>query len=296
MKIFFLGCLLFAFNFVLLSQDLLNELDSQTKDSTVDYTYATFKTSRLINGQSIENPANGVLLFIISHHFGELKDGSYEFYGLDQSTIRFGLEYGITDRLCVGFGRSSYQKNYDGFYKFKLLRQSTGAKKMPVSLSLFSSINIISLKWEHPEWKNYFTSRLAYCHQILIARKINKKISLQITPSYIHRNIVKLKKDQNDVFAIGGGGRIKLTNRLSLNAEYFYVLPGETADNFKNSFSIGVDIETGGHVFQIHLTNSLGMFERAFITETTGDWTKGGIHLGFNITRVFTLKKHKELN
>ncbi len=277
---------------VVFSQDDLMELFGDEPETT-EYTYATFKTTRICNGQSIENPPNGNLIFIISHHFGRINEGWYEWFGLDQATIRFGFEYGINDWLAVGFGRNSLYKTFDGFTKIKLLRQSTGKKVMPVSVSYFGNVTISSLKWQYPERKNYFSSRMQYANQLLIARKFNKWLSLQLTPTHIHRNLVPTNEDQNDVFAIGAGGRFKLTNRLSLNTEYFYLLPGKTADDYNNSFTIGLDIETGGHVFQIYATNSQGLIEEAFIAGTTGSWGDGDIHIGFNITRTFVIKKPK---
>jgi hypothetical protein len=129
---------------------------------------------------------------------------------------------------------------------------------------------------------------------MIIARKFSDKLSLQLSPTMIHRNLVLTTEDENDVYAIGTAGRYKLTKRTALNAEYFYVLPGETADNFYNSLSVGFDIETGGHVFQLHLTNSQGMIEKFFIPANAGRWSKGDIYFGFNISRVFSLKKKKD--
>lgn len=270
-------------------QDLMDVFGKEKP--TTDYTYATFKTTRIVSGHSVENPANGVLLFMISHHFGKVNSGAYDFFGLDQATIRLGLEYGINDFLSAGIGRSTYQKSYDGFLKAKVLRQSKGARNIPVTLTLFSSMDIFSLKWQYPERKNYFTSRMAFVNQVLIARKFNDHLSLQLAPTFIHKNLVPAKSDGNDTYAVGIGGRYKLTQRISLNAEYFHVLPGTVADNFENPLSIGFDIETGGHVFQLHFSNAQPMFERAFLTETIGKWSKGDIYFGFNISRVFTLKK-----
>ncbi|MDZ7742968.1 MAG: DUF5777 family beta-barrel protein [Bacteroidota bacterium] len=276
---------------VFAQDDLMSLLQDE---ETVDYTYATFKSTRIIKGQSVENPAAGNLLFVISHQFGRVNSGSYEFFGLDQATIHLGLEYGITERLTVGIGRSSLKKTVDGFIKFKILRQSSGARNMPVSLSYFGNTIINGLKWVDPERNNFFSSRMQYAHQLLIARKFNNSISLQLTPTYIHRNLVPTEEDQNDVFAIGAGGRVKITQRMSVNAEYFYLLPGETADNFQNSLSLSLDIETGGHVFQLFFSNSAGMIEEYFIAETTGRWDKGDIHFGFNINRTFVIKKPKQ--
>lgn len=272
------------------SQELM---DIFGEEETTDYTYATFKTTRVIKGQSIESPARGNLLFVVSHQFGRVNSGAYEFFGLDQATIHLGLEYGISDRLALGIGRSSFKKTFDGYIKYRILRQSTGLKTMPFTVSYFGNMIINSFKWQEPERDNYFSSRLQYTHQLLIARKFGNAFSLQVTPTFIHRNLVPKKKDQNDVFAIGAGGRLKLTQRMSINAEYFYLLPGETVDNFKNSLSIGFDIETGGHVFQLFFSNSAGLIEEYFIAETTGDWLGGDIHFGFHINRTFLIKKPK---
>jgi hypothetical protein len=277
------------------SQDLDALLNAETKP-TVDYATATFKASRIINGHSIEQMKKRQLDFRISHRFGPLNDGAYGLFGLDQSKIHFSLEYGLTDWLMLGAGRGSLNKTYDSFAKFRLLRQSSGARWMPVSLSYFTSVELNSLKFQDPTRTNYFTSRLAFVHQLLIARKFNDKFSFQLSPTFIHRNLVKTELDMNDVYAMGFGARYKLSKRLSLNAEYYYNYnPNNKFQDTKyyNSASVGIDIETGGHVFQIMLTNSLGMREGSFIPQTTDNWFDKGIHLGFNISRVFSFQKDK---
>lgn len=291
MKQLFLTILTTLFLFQGFSQDLMDLLDDEPK---VIYSEAAFKASRIVLGQSIENPKNGALTFVISHHFGRINEGWYEFFGLDQANIRLGLEYGITDWLAIGIGRTSVQKMFDGSLKVKILRQSTGKRRMPISISYFGDIGITSLKWSEPERENYFSSRMSYAHQILIARKFTPAFTFQLIPTFIHRNLVETKEEENDVWSIGAGGRIKVSPRVSINAEYYYVLPGYTADNFHDSFSFGVDIETGGHVFQVFLTNSQGLIEQQFIAQTDGDWLNGDIHIGFNIHRTFQLKKDKK--
>jgi len=288
MKNIFLFLLLLVFTQLHAQDDLMDLFDDEP---VRDYTTATFKTTKIMLGQSIENPPNGGLNFVISHHFGRINEGWYEFFGLDQANIRLGFEYGVNDWLSFGVGRTSVEKTYDGSTKIKILRQQKGLKNIPLSLSYFGNIAIISLKWIEPERENYFSSRLSYTHQLLIARKFTKNLSLQLMPTFIHRNLVETKEDQNDVWSIGAGGRYKIGKRFSVNMEYYYLLPGQTADNFYNSFSIGVDIETGGHIFQLYATNSLGLIEQQFIAQTTGSWGKGDIHIGFNINRVFQLKK-----
>jgi|SRR5664279_1745166 len=274
--------------------DLMNILDKNTTKET-NYTTATFKSTRVLNGHSIERMQEGQLDVRISHRFGTLNSGGYNFFGLDQSNIHLGLEYGITNWLMVGVGRSEFEKTFDGFAKFSILRQSTGAKEMPVSVSVVTSIALKTQKWPDQTRTNYFTSRLAYVGQVLVARKISQGLSVQLTPAYLHRNLVATELDPNDIFAMGAGARLKLTKRISLNGEYYYI--ANPKKNFStqiyNPLSLGFDIETGGHVFQLFFTNSLGMTEKQFLGATTGSWKKGDIHFGFNISRVFTLKKHK---
>jgi len=228
---------------------------------------------------------------LIEHDFGAINTGAYNMWGLDASTIRLGFEYGIKDWLSVGFGRSSYEKTFDGSIKAKILRQCTGERNMPISMSFYGAAFINSLKWADTSRTNYFSSRMSYVAQLLIARKFSNSLSLQLTPTYVHKNLVPTRADQNDIFSIGIGGRYKIAQRTSVNAEYFYLLPGTTADKYVNCMSVGVDLETGGHVFQFRLTNAQPMFERAFITETTNKWNNGGIFLGFTINRVFTIVK-----
>jgi len=277
------------------AQDDLMKMLNQDSSKVTNYTTATFKSTHVMNGQSIESMPPGQLDVRISHRFGTLNTGGYNFFGLDQSNIHLSLEYGIFNWLMVGVGRGSFEKTFDGFAKFSVFRQSTGAREMPVSVSVFSSIALKTLKWTDPTRTNYFSSRLSYVWQVLVARKFNQALSFQLTPTYIHRNLVASELDPNDLYSIGAGGRLKLTKRISLNAEYYYMI--NPKNNFSqqvyNPLTVGVDIETGGHVFQLFFTNSLGTIEKQFIGETTGQWKKGDIHFGFNISRVFTLKKHQ---
>jgi hypothetical protein len=263
-------------------------------DEEQSYTSATFKTTRIINMHSVENAAAGVMDFRISHRFGFINTGAYDLFGLDQALMRIGLEYGVTSRLMVGFGRSNVNKAYDSFLKYKILRQGSGKRNIPVSVSYFASAVCNTVKWADPNRYNYFSSRMQYTHQLLIARKFNNDLSLQLTPTLVHKNLVPMLQDKNDILAMGFGGRYKLTQRFSVNGEYIYVLPNQITSTFYNSLSLGVDIETGGHVFQLHLTNSTSMLEPGFITESVGQWKKGGIHFGFNVSRVFTVKEKRE--
>jgi hypothetical protein len=279
---------------VFAQDDLMKMLEEETNDKDViNFTTATFKTTRLINGHSIENVASGVLDFRISHRFGYISGGAYELWGLDEASMRLGLDYGLTKRWMIGVGRSTYQKQYDGFSKFKILQQSSGARKMPITMSAVASMMYKSLHFEDPTRENYYTSNLYYAGQLLIARKFSEGFSLQLMPSIVHYNIVPSASDPNDVLALGVGGRLKISKRTSVNVEYYYQIPGFKFEGTQNSLAIGFDVETGGHVFQLYCTNSTGMTERTYIAETTGDFFSGDIRLGFTISRVFTIKKPK---
>ena len=203
-------------------EDLMDLLNENTPPET-NYTSATFKSTRVMNGHSIERMPPGQLDFRISHRFGRVNSGLYEFFGLDQANIHFSLEYGILKWLMVGAGRGTYEKTYDGFAKFTILRQSSGASEMPVSVSFLSTIAASSLKWSDPARTNYFSSRLSYVEQLLVARKFNPSFSFQLAPSFVHRNLTKTEMDPNDLYALGAGGRMKLTKRISVNAEYYYM-------------------------------------------------------------------------
>lgn len=282
--------------FIVKAQDLDRLLGSIAADTTPDFTVGTFKGTTVISGQSSEVPGHNDLQFIVSHRFGAVSGGFYTFFGLDQGTTRLGLDYGIKDVAGISIGRSNYEKTYDGAVKLKVLRQQTGLKNIPVTLSLYTAAFIETMKWEDPERDNLFSSRLSYCTQLLLARKFNKNLSLQLSPSWVHINLAETHEDQNDVFSVGMSGRYKVTKKVSLNGEYFYLLPGTTADKYENSFSLGIDLETGGHVFQLHFTNSQLMFAKGFITETEGSWLDGEIFIGFNIYRVFPVgKKSKNI-
>ncbi|MBK9337951.1 MAG: hypothetical protein IPM98_15965 [Lewinellaceae bacterium] len=273
--------------------DLLSLLGDEP---TTDYATASFKTTRVVNGHSFENTAAGVLDFKISHRFSPVRNGLYDMFGLDGATIRIGLDYGITDRLMVGVGRSSKEKIYDGFAKYKILRQSSGQRNMPITLSYLVDAQIKSVQFANTDRDNLFSSRLYYTHQVLVGRKFSDGLTLQLMPTVVHRNLVETRTEKNTVLAMGVAGRVKLTKRIALNAEYYYVLPDQLASIYTNVLSIGFDIETGGHVFQLHFSNSADMTYKGFVTETTEEWFSGasGVRFGFNIARVFTIVKPKD--
>ena len=286
--------LLLALFFVTMSSslfsqdDLLDILNDETpKNTTEDIVTATFKGTRIVNGHSIENKNDKELEFIIAHRFGRINTGLYALFGLDNANIRFALEYGLTDNLTIGAGRSSYEKTYDSFLKYSLIKQKKGENSFPVAISLFGSAAVKTLRDYDPADKRSFAESLFYVGQVLIAKKFSPSLSLQLTPTYVHRNTVRILEDPHDIFALGFGGRIKLSKRVALNTEYYYTFDESRSINTRNSLAFGVDIETGGHVFQIILSNAITMIEKSFITETTGNFFGGDIHLGFNLSRTF---------
>ncbi len=264
-------------------QSLLDALDTEPTAHPVT---ATFKDTRVINMQSNETPGAGVLHFVIAHRFGRINEGAYSLWGLDNASMRMGFDYGLTDRWTLGVGRSTFQKTYEASMKGKLFVQKSD-NSVPVSVTYYGVIMANGLRWQEPDRENLFSSRLSYVNQLIVTRKINDRTSLAVVPSFIHRNLVDITSKSHDQWTLGLGGRHKLTHRVSINSEYHFLVNG-LDEATTNSLSLGVDIETGGHVFQLHITNSQGMFERAFLTETTGRWLDGDLFFGFNLSRVFS--------
>ena len=298
---------MFARSFAQDSTDLMSMLDKDPK--RINYTTATFKSTRVITGHSVENIGKGVLDVRILHRFAPLNLGLYHFFGLDYASMRMGFDYGITNNIMVGIGHSTWEKTYDGLVKVKILRQSSGAVNMPVTLSFVSTIAIRTEKANLDTGKNRiltsFGDKTSYVEQLIIGRKFSKKFSLQFMPTFIlHHNridsINTYTKNKNNILAgqkrkntlaLGVGGRLKLSKRISVNVEYYYQMPDAKPAKHFNSLSVGIDIETGGHVFQMHFTNSNGMTEKSFITDTDDKWGRGYIRFGFNISRVFTIRR-----
>jgi hypothetical protein len=287
LSVFYIFLTIFAYA----QEDLLEQLKDE-ESTEPDYTTATFKSTRVINSHSVETLGKQQLDFRISHRFGEINSGSYELWGLDHATMRFGLEYGITDRFNIGVGRSSFLKTYDGYTKFKLIRQRIDKIWSPVTVVWFSNMAITTLKSEDEYVNSHYSSRLSYTHQLIIARKFSEKLSLQIAPSIVHFNY-QIANARNNLIAIEAGGRMKISKRVSLNIDYIYRLNPDHNSPYFNSLAAGVDIETGGHVFQLHVTNSQGMIEQYFIANTAGNLLKGGLYYGFNISRQFSLGRKK---
>jgi len=273
--------------------DLLSGLKNELK-SDPGYTTSTFKSTRVINSHSSEVLSKGSLDFRISHRFGKINSGAYNLFGLDQATIRIGLEYGLSDRVTVGVGRSSFEKTYDGFIKLKIFRQrKNDESSFPVSVTWFSNMASKALRTGDDQVEQNRAYRYGYAHQIIIARKFNSSISLQVAPILIHRNLTESFNQANDIYAVEFGGRVKVSKRVSINADYIYRLPDYHYAPYVNSASLGIDIETGGHVFQLHVTNSQGMIEETFVSRTDGHLNQGDLFYGFNISRRFQLKKQK---
>ncbi|MBZ5856771.1 DUF5777 family beta-barrel protein [Flavihumibacter profundi] len=276
------------------SASLLNELSGMAPEMANLPVTGTFKGTYILNTASIESPAKGVLQVMIMHRFGKLSDGAYDLFGLDNATIRLGLDYGITDRLMVGIGRSSFEKNFDGSLKYKILRQTTD-NKYPLSISLNTGLTYTTLRYADQPYLDA-TYRTKYFTQLMLAKKFSTAFSLQVTPSWLHYNLVPEAVDKNNIFVLGAGGRIKLTKRLSINGEYNYLFPNQVVSKeVYNSLSAGLDIETGGHVFQFIFTNSRGLVPPVFLANTTDSWGKGGIYFGFNISRVFNTGQAKSI-
>ncbi len=281
--------------------NLMSQLESQEQKNETFYATNTFKYTHIIDGQSVENLPAHVLDVRILHRFGPLSSGLYNFFGLDYSpfNVKVGFDYGITNNFMIGVAHSGYNKTYDAFFKLRLLRQSTGTIKSPVTVSFVPTIAISTLKPSQidPAVKpdpNTAIKRASYVLQLLAARKFSEKFSLQLMPTFIHADNISFFHSKHDIFALGFAGSQKLSKRIDFNAEYYYQLPDMKAPGAHNALSFGIGIGTGGHVFELLFSNSFGLTEKQFITETSGRWDNADALFGFNISRVFQLgKKHK---
>ena len=286
--------MLLAFPLLMNGQDdLLSEIDTTATDVTVE---SAFKSLKIVNLESTKLAAKGDFYFIVAHRFGFIDKGFDDFFGLDNANTQLKFLYGVNDWLTVHIGRSGFQETYDLAAKYRLYAQKENG--FPVTIVGFNSVAINSeLKEEdYPNLK--FENRLSYVAQVLISRKFSDKLSLEIAPSVFHENTLRDILDENNTvilpnpqdntqFAVGLGGRYKLTSRWSVNVDYAAHLNRASQSNYKNPLSIGVDLETGGHVFQMHFTNAQAMHETGYLGQTVGDWSKGEIAFGFNLVRVF---------
>ena len=277
---------------LLAQDDLMKELEKSAKPEIV-YAGQTFKGTRIINSQTVETKGKGELEFIFSHRFGKINTGGYTLWGLDDAYIRLGLEYGITDRLGISIGRSSYDKTFDSYLRYKVARQSSGARNFPVTITAIGTANLKTSPSALENPAIQMEDRLSYVAQVLIARKFSSKLSAQLMPVFVHRNLVNKLIENNDDYALGVGGRYKITRSLAITGEYFHRLNPAINTPYFNSLGFGLEIETGGHVFQLVFTNSQGMIDRAVVAETDGNFSNGDIHFGFNISRAFQARKKK---
>jgi hypothetical protein len=283
-------------------ESLLDDLDafaeaelgpSDTIDPSKQRVLGVFFGNRVINGQSTETLPKNTMEFVIAHRFGRLNGGFFEFWGLDAASIRIGFEYSIYDWLAVSIGRSSYLKTWDGYVKARFLSQKQNG--MPISAAVFLGSAIDGRKNLYPDDRpTFFSQRMSYTTQLLVSSKVTKWLSLQIMPTMVHNNIVPTSADKNTLFLMGAAARIKLTHNFGLTGEYYPRINDNPNNEYRNSFAVGFDFSTGGHVFQIQLTNAQAMYESAFLRQTTGNFWGGDIHLGFNITRNFAVGHNKK--
>lgn len=280
----FLNTTLLIFSLFLYPQeDLLSEIDNGNQDAA--YEIAIFKGLKVINFESTKLVANKGFSFIVSHRFGTVKDGFQNLFGLDQAVTHLNFVYGISENVNISASRSSNQKIYELGSKIRLVKQRKGEN--PFNIVVYSSVlantgldkdNLSKLEFKH---------RLSYVAQLLVSRKMNSKLSFILSPTFFHDNYISDDYQNNSQYGIGFGGRYKIGKRWSLNTEYGVHLNRSNNSLYNNPFSIGVDLETGGHVFQLHFTNSQSMNTNGVFGTSTGDWTEGDVYFGFNLARSF---------
>ena len=275
------------------TDDLFKELDNITIEEDSDV-IATFKSTRILLGQSTERVKQRQLHFRISHVFGKI-EGISNFFGLDNiNNMHLSFEYGLTDYIQLGLLRSNKpDKTYSISLKLSALRQKTGKKSFPFALSYFGSVDIKTREYFPKERNDNFEGRLEYVHQLLLSRKFSEKLSLQFSPTLVYRNLTETKNDPNSIYSIGIGGRYLISRSISINAEYYYTLPTfDIEDPEKNTLAFGLDIETGGHVFQLYFTNAFALHPGKFAINQSGDFfNKREINFGFSILREFSFTK-----
>ena len=273
---------IFVTSFTSFSQeeDLLQGLDSVDTKQNVE---SAFKGLKIVNLESTKIASKGDLYFIVAHRFSSIKNGIESFYGLDNAVTQIKFIKGLTNWLSLSAGRSELA--YDFATKYRLQHQVENG--FPVCIVGFSSIAFNNTLKQSTFPKMVFKDRIIYVNQLLISRKFNQSLSLQLSPTIFHQNFVENDEQKNLQYAIGFGGRCKLTKRLSINLDYAAHLNRIKNSIYKNPLSVGIDIESGGHVFQMHFTNSQGIHEAGFLGNSTGDWLKGDVNFGFNLSRVF---------
>lgn len=263
--------------------DLYSLLEEETSQES-NFENPAFKAMKIGNLQSTKVAQQGDLYMYVSHRFGTIKDGFSTFYGLDNAITNIQMVYGLTKDVQIGLSRESLRKTFAGSIKAKLLNQNS---KSPVNITAYSTVNLnTQLDVEvYPNLK--YADRLSYATQILLSRRFSKELSLQIAPTFVRQNLVWEYFQDHNQYALGMGGRYKLTSRMSLNADYVYNFSRAEQSEFKNPLTLGIDIETGGHVFQMLFSNAQSTNEPGFISNAEGDWSDGNIYFGFNIVRVF---------
>ncbi|MEP6712240.1 MAG: DUF5777 family beta-barrel protein [Ferruginibacter sp.] len=288
MKKIFLYTLISLFSLSLTAQE---EMLKGIEDSIPAREKVTgaFKSTRVINAHSIEMLAKHNLDFRIMHRFGFVSDGVKQFFGLDAASFRMSFDYGITDNLTVGIGRSTFRKELDLFLKSRLIEQSRGQRSVPVSVVIAAGTMVFTEQSFAPV-KPGFSDRTAYYFQLLVGRKFGNRFSFQLSPIVVHSNMPVNVTEDKTIFAAGGGGRFKFSKRAAFTFDYHHPF-GKLDAIYTSPLSVGIDIETGGHVFQLQFSNATGMNERAYVTETTGKFFRGDIRFGFNLSRMFKVGK-----
>ena len=292
--------------------DSLNLEKENLKNESTQKVVYTFKTTKIVNSQNIETVKKCNLDLRIAGRFGNiynngansLNEAAHDAFGLDKlSDLRISLDYGITDNITIGIGRSKYREMYDAAIKWRFFNQREN-DRVPISVCFYGNLGYTSMTSDNlyagtirPKTKE--AHRIQYTSQLLIARKFNSWFSLQIMPTFIHRNFIKQqlntnngKEDQNGLLSFGIGGKLKMSKRVALCIDYFYNLSEYQTDNpnaYYNPLGIGLEIETNGHVFLINYTNGTAILESSLLTSTQDTWTKGQIKLGFNIFKWFAL-------
>lgn len=258
----------------------------------------TFFAPRIINSSTTENIDQGQLNLLILHRMGRINSGAEQLFGLYQANSQFNFEYGVNKDLMIGLGSTTIDKIFLGFIKYKFISQSSGYKSFPLSIAGYSQIEMKSGNLNYPNNQYYFSSRLRYVFQLNISRKFSEKISLQLHPFIVHRNIVETTKDHNTVIGAGTAFRYKISRKVAIIGEGAYVFPKQIISKVNNrpikpAISCGLDIFTGKHDIQVFVSNSIAMNESSVFTQTTEQWQNGEIHFGFNIGRLFRIKPSK---
>ena len=262
--------------------DLLSEIDVESESSTA--VSSVFKGLKIINFESTKLVGKGGFYFVVSHRFGSVKNGFENLFGLDEAVTHLNFIYGLTEGINVSASRSSNQKIYELASKFRIIKQS---ERFPFSLVGYTSVLANTALSTDNLPKLEFKHRLSYVAQLLISRKVNNKLSLQFTPTFFHDNYVVNDFQDNSQFGLIFGGRYKIGKRWSFNLEYGTHLNRAKNSLYNNPLSLGFDLETGGHVFQLHFTNSQFMNANGVLGNSTGDWSEGDFYFGFNISRSF---------